>query len=133
MIPLLLAITISSSPLHLRSMLSSFFPAFFAILLEPHSHRCYNRLTPRSKLARHSMSSSSDEYVIIGFFRPTSVPCDVSATPLAFLNLHESQENTNHGAFVESVTIPTAGVYALDAVVTSVVGMGSLDTSLRSV
>ncbi|KAG9030642.1 hypothetical protein FRB95_003657 [Tulasnella sp. JGI-2019a] len=68
----------------------------------------------------------SDEFAIVGILQGGSASCNgCVGTPLAFFNLHQSHENTGHGNFTESVTIPTTGTYTLSIVVTSIFGINN--------
>ncbi|KAG9004312.1 hypothetical protein FRB94_006804 [Tulasnella sp. JGI-2019a] len=76
--------------------------------------------------------NDSDEYAIIGAFQGTSACNGCLGMPIGFFDLHPSHENTGHGSFTESVSIPKAGTYTLTAVITSIVGVGHPIKGLRS-
>ncbi|KAG8982553.1 hypothetical protein FRB94_008082 [Tulasnella sp. JGI-2019a] len=66
----------------------------------------------------------SDEYVMIGAHLTTSTTCDTCiGTPLAYIDLHaQGHSDTGPGNnFLESITIPSAGLYNITATITSMI------------
>ncbi|KAG9004313.1 hypothetical protein FRB93_010383 [Tulasnella sp. JGI-2019a] len=86
-------------------------------------------LSASSKAVQHramAVSAHPSPSLTYSMFPPLSVH-----HPLSWLQLHgvvlhsQSHENTGHGNFTESVTIPTTGTYTLSIVVTSIFGINN--------